>query len=107
MAKKREKFSFKSLLEQFMQKSLQSLISVVSSNADHLIEWIKVIPVIKRKIRKLLTEFVLLAAGLAVMGMGLGIYLASKIPQLADGISHMFVGLALVLAAIIYAKLAK
>ena len=107
MAKKGEKFSFKSLLEQFMQKSLQSLISVVSSNADHLIEWIRVIPMIKRKIRKLLTEFVLLSAGLAVMGMGLGIYLASKIPQLVNGISHMLIGFSLVLAALIYAKLAK
>jgi len=41
MVKKEDKVTFKSILNQFMQKSLQSLISVVAEQSEHLIGWVK------------------------------------------------------------------
>lgn len=107
MPKKEDKFGLKALLQRLMEKSLQSLVSVISQQADHLVDIIKNISLIKRKIRKLMAEVVLLSAGLAVLGTGLGIYLAGKFPELADGVPQMLIGLSLMLAALLYAKFGK
>jgi len=104
MAKKEEKVSFKSLLNQFMQKSLQSLISVIAKHADHLMDWVENIPSIKRKIRKLITAIIILTAGLGILGVGVAQYIASLYPKLSNGLSYMIVGIVLMLIAAFYLK---
>lgn len=101
---KEEKFSFKKILGQFMEKSLQSIIAVVADQSDHIVSWIKDISGLKRKIKKILTAVIILSAGLMVVGVGLGIFIGSLYPNLDNGISHILVGLAFVLVAIIYLK---
>lgn len=105
MPKKEEKTSLKSLFSQFMQKSLQSLIAVVAEHADHIMDWVKSIPAIKRKIRRMLTAVILFSAGLSVMGIGISLYLAKLYPNLGNGLSHILIGLVLTLAALLYVKL--
>ena len=53
MPKKQEKITFKSLLNKIMENSFQSLISVAAEESDHLVKWIKDIPQIGRKIKRL------------------------------------------------------
>ena len=105
MAKKEDKISFKSILNQFMQKSLQSLISVVAEHSDHLVEWIKDISGLRRKIRKLFVAVVFSAAGLGVFGVGVAQYIASLYPSLGNGISYMLVGIVPILIGVLYIKM--
>jgi|TARA_Y100000031_G_C8180015_1_gene365972 ABC-type transporter Mla subunit MlaD len=105
MAKKEAKVSIKSLINQFMQRSLQSLVSVVAQNADHLVEWVRNLPSLKEKIKRLLTAIILLSAGLAVFGIGISMYIASLFPELEDGLSYILIGLLLIIVAIVYIKL--
>ena len=104
MAKKEDTFSFKSIFRQFMQKSLQSLVSVVAEHADNISDWIKNISGFKRKIRKMLAAAILLSAGLSVAGIGASIYIASLYPKLGNGISHIAVGITIILVATVYLK---
>ena len=104
MAKKEDKISFKSILNQFMQKSLQSLISVVAEQSDHLVEWIKNISGFRRKIKKLIVTVILLTAGLGIFGVGISQYIASLYPNLGNGLSYILVGIVFVLIAALYTK---
>ena len=99
-----KKGGFQSLLNQFMQKSLQSLISVVAEQSEHLIGWVKDIAGLKRKIKKIITSIIILTAGLAIFGVGISQYIASLYPNLANGLSYLLVGAVFILAALIYLK---
>ena len=104
MAKKEGKLNFKSLFNEFMEKSLRSLISVVAEHSDHLASWIQNISGFRRKLRHLLTAVILASAGLSVLGIGIGLYVANLYPNLGNGISHILVGAVLVLIALLYMK---
>lgn len=105
MAKKEQKITFKSLLNQLMERSLQSLISVVAQEAEHIIKWIKDLSGIGRKIRILLTTIILFAAGLGVLGIGIATYLSEELPNLSPGMAHILVGLFIILVAALNFKL--
>ena len=104
MAKKEGKLSFKSLFNELMEKSLRSLIFVVAEHSDHLASWIKNISGFRRRIRRLLTAVILVSAGLSVVGIGIGLYIAELYPNLDNGVSHILVGAVLVLIALLYMK---
>ena len=107
MPKKEEKFSFKSILNKFMEKSLQSLISVMAEQSEHLVEWIKNISGLKRKIRMLIVIIVLLSAGLGIFGVGISQYLVNLYPNLGNGLAYILVGIAYILIAVIYVKFSE
>ena len=101
---KEEKITFKSLLNKLMENSLQSLISVAAEEAEHLTKWIKNISGIGRKIRHLMTTIILFSAGLGVLGIGIAIYINESFPNISKGISHILVGLVIILMAALYTK---
>lgn len=101
---KKESFSFKRILNQFMQASIQSIVSVVAEQSEHIVDWLKDISGLKRKIKKFLTVVVISAAGLGILGVGIAQYIASLYPNLANGLSYMLVGVILILIAWIYLK---
>jgi len=103
-AEKEEKISFKSVLNQLMAKSLQSLISVAAEEAEHLTTWIKNLSGIGKKIRKILTTVILFSAGLGVLGIGIALYVNELFPNFSRGISHIFVGLIIISIAALYTK---
>jgi len=107
MPKKEEKFSFKSILNKFMEKSMQSLIDVVAEHSEHLVEWIKNISGLRRKIRTLIVVVILVTAGLEVFGVGFAKYIASIYPNLANGLSYMLIGITLIIIALLYKKFDK
>ena len=106
MAKKEkeEKITFKSLLAKLMENSLQSLISVAAEEADHLAKWIRNLSGLGKKIRNLLTTVILFSAGLGVLGIGTAIYINELFPNISKGISHILVGLIIILIAAVYTK---
>jgi len=104
MAKKEAKVTFKSILNQFMERSFQSLISVVAEQSDHIIGWVKDISGLKKKIRKILAVMVISTAGLGILGVGISQYLVSLYPNLANGASYILVGSVFLLVAFIYLK---
>jgi len=105
MAKTEGKLSFKSLFNEFMEKSLRSLITVVADQSDHIASWIRNISGFRRRMRQLLTAIILVTAGLVVSSMGLGTYLAKLYPNLDNGVSHILIGIVLVIIAILYTKM--
>jgi L-asparaginase/Glu-tRNA(Gln) amidotransferase subunit D len=105
MAKKEEKFSFKKVLGRFMEKSIQSIISVVAEQSDQIVAWIKNISGMKRRIRRLFIALSFCTAGLVVLGMGLGSYISELLPSLRNGIAHILVGIVLMLIAAVYMNL--
>ena len=107
MVKKEDKFSFKSLLNQVMQKSLQSLISVLAEHSEHLMDWVKSIPSIKKKLRKMIIVVILFSSGLSVIGIGISLYIASLYPNFGNGFSHIIIGIVIILVALIYVKLSE
>lgn len=112
MAKKREKEKeeksiFKSALDKLMEKSLDSLFSVAAEEAEHLIKWIKKLSDIGRKIRNLLTAVVLFSAGLGVLGIGIALYIGDMFPDIITGLTHIFVGLVIILIAALYSKFSE
>ena len=100
----KEEVSFKSVLNQLMAKSLQSLISVAAEEAEHLTTWIKNLSGIGRKIRKILTTVILFSAGLGVLGIGIALYVNESFPNLSRGVSHILVGLIIISIAALYTK---
>jgi len=101
---KEEKISFKSLLNQLMEKSMQGLITVAIEESEHLVNWIKNISGIGKKIRKLLTTVILFSAGLGVLGIGIALYINELYPNLGLGQSHIMIGLLIILIAALYTK---
>ena len=104
MAKKGDKISFKSILNQFMERSLQSLISVVAEQSEHIVEWVKNISGLKRKIKKLIVAVIFVTAGLGIFGVGISQYIANLYPGLRNGISYLLVGVVFVLIGLLYSK---
>lgn len=104
MAKKEEKVTFKSVLNQLMAKSLQSLISVAAEEAEHLATWIKNLSGIGKKIRHLMTTIILFSAGLGVLGIGVALYIKEQFPNLNNGVSHILVGFVIILIAALHTK---
>ena len=101
---KEEKVSFKSVLNQLMAKSLQSLISVAAEEAEHLTTWIKNLSGIGRKVRHLMTTIILFSAGLGVLGIGVALYIKEQFPNLTNGLSHILVGFIIILVAILHTR---
>jgi hypothetical protein len=102
-----EKLTFKSLLNQLMQNSMQSLITVAAQEAEHLVRWIQELGGIGKKIRKLLTTVILFSAGLGVLGIGAALYIKELFPELSQGITHILVGLVIISVAAMYSKFAE
>jgi len=101
MAKKEGRFNIKSFFNGLMEKSLQGLISVAAEQSEHLIDLLKNIPLIKKKIRRIVISAVFLTAGLVIFGLGAGLYLANLL-GLSTSSSYMMVGLAFLISAGIY-----
>ena len=104
MPKKEEKVTIKSFLNQLMQKSLQSLISVAIQEAEHLAKWIKSISGLGKKIRNLMTTIILFSAGLGVLGIGISIYISEQFSNITPGMSHILVGLFIILIAVLHTR---
>jgi hypothetical protein len=104
MAKKSVSLNLRSFMNKLMEKSFQSLFSVVAEESEHIAKWVRNISGLGRKIRRLLTAFVLFAAGLGVLGIGIALYLNELFPELKNGVSHVLVGLIIILIASAYAK---
>ena len=104
---KEEKITFKSLLNQLMEKSMQSLISVAAQEAEHLARWIRELGGLGRKIRKLLTTIILFSAGLGVLGIGIALYINELYPKISQGTSHLLIGLTIILIAAIYSRFSE
>ena len=102
--KKEEKVTIKSFLNQLMQKSLQPLISVAIQEAEHLAKWIKSISGLGKKIRNLMTTIILFSAGLGVLGIGISIYISEQFSNITPGVSHILVGLFIILIAILHTR---
>ena len=104
MAKKEEKSTIKSLLNTLMEKSLHSLISVAAQEAEHLATWIKNLSGLGKKIRNLMTTIILFSAGLGVLGIGISIYISEQFSNITPGVSHILVGLFIILIAVLHTK---
>jgi len=104
MPKKEEKINFRSLLNKLMEKSLQPLISVIIEEAEHLINWIKNLSGIGKRVRNLLTTVILFSAGLGVLGIGIALYINELYPHISNGLSHILVGLVIILIAALHSK---
>ena len=104
MPKKEEKVTFKSVLNKLMEKSLQSLISVAAEEADHLAKWIKSVSGIGIRIKHLMTTIILFSAGLGVLGIGIALYINEVYPNISKGMSHILVGLIIILIAALHTK---
>ena len=102
---KEEKITFKSLLDKLMEKSLQSLITIAAQEAEHLATWIKNLSGLGKKVRTLLTTVILFSAGLGVLGIGIALYVNEQFPNISRGISHILVGLVIILIAALHLKL--
>jgi len=102
---KQEKITFKTILNQLMEKSLQSLISVAAQEAEHLATWIKNLSGLGKKIRQLMTTIILFSAGLGVLGIGIAIYINEQFPNISLGISHILIGFIIILIAAINSRL--
>ena len=102
---KEEKITFKSLLDKLMEKSLQSLITIAAQEAEHLAAWIKNLSGLGKKVRTLLTTVILFSAGLGVLGIGIALYVNEQFPNISRGISHILVGLVIILIAALHLKL--
>jgi hypothetical protein len=100
MAKK--KSAFKDILKEFGTKTLEILVA--SIDTVNIVKWIQNISGIKEKIRKCIISAVVAIAGLAVLLLGVASFLASKFPVLGNGISELIVGVVVLIAATIYAK---
>jgi hypothetical protein len=107
MPKKQEKVSFKSLLNQLMENSLQSLITVAAQESKHLVSWLKNLSEIGRKVKTLLTTVILFSAGLGVLGIGISLYVSEMFPDLGRGVSHILVGLVIILIAALNLKISE
>jgi hypothetical protein len=79
--------------------SFHKLITTVGEEADHLAGWVKHFVRIGKKIKELLTSIILYTAGFGVIGIGLGIYIGGRFPELENGISHILVGIFYILIA--------
>lgn len=104
MAKKEEKITFKSILNKLVEKSLNSLISIVAQESEHITKWLRDLSGLGKKIRRLLTTLILFTAGLGILGIGTAIYISELSPKLSSGQSHILVGLFVILIAAIYSK---
>lgn len=104
MAKKEEKSTIKSLLNTLMEKSLHSLISVAAQEAEHLATWIKNLSGLGKKIRNLMTIIILFSAGLGVLGIGIALYVNELFPNISKSLSHILIGLIIILIAALHTK---
>ena len=107
MAKKEEKITFKSILNKVMEKSMNSLISVAAEEAEHIVNWIRNLSGLGKKIRNLLTTVILFSAGLGVLGIGVALYIKEQFPNITDGVSHILVGITIISIAALHSKFSE
>ena len=107
MAKKEEKITFKSILNKVMEKSMNSLISVAAEEAEHIVNWIRNLSGLGKKIRNLLTTVILFSAGLGVLGIGIALYIKEQFPNITDGVSHILVGITIISIAALHSKFSE
>jgi hypothetical protein len=104
---KEEKVTFKSILNKVMEKSMNSLISVAAEEAEHIVNWIRNLSGLGKKIRNLLTTVNLFSAGLGVLGIGVALYVKEQFPNMAGGVPHILVGIAIISIAALHSKFSE
>lgn len=105
IAKKEGKISLKGILSQLMEKSIQSLISVVAQQAEHLVGLLKDLPLLKRKLKHMLTGLALFIAGLVISGIAIAMYLEEMFPNLITGFPYILVGFVFIAIAAIFMEI--
>ncbi|MBL7056086.1 hypothetical protein ISS07_04195, partial [Candidatus Woesearchaeota archaeon] len=96
--------SFKSLFNEFMEKSLRSLISVVAEQSDYIASWIKNISGLRRMVKNLAITLSFFIAGLVIFGMAIAMYLPSYI-NVSQEAAYLIVGITFLLTSLIYHNL--
>ena len=91
---------FKNFLREFLEKSADTLLSLVEN--INVIEWMKDILHLRSKIRKYTIVLILSITALTVLMLGFASYIASRIPTLGNGIGEILIGLILAIIAFIY-----
>ncbi|MAE43260.1 hypothetical protein CMO93_05795 [Candidatus Woesearchaeota archaeon] len=105
MPKKEDKLSLKKLLNQLMERSIQSIISVVAQQAEHLVGLIKDIPIFKRRIKHMLAGVAFFTAGLVISGIAIAMYLEEIFPNLVTGMPYILIGFVFILTAAIFMEI--
>jgi formate hydrogenlyase subunit 3/multisubunit Na+/H+ antiporter MnhD subunit len=109
MAKKKKKASVKSgmkkLVEEYKDKVLLVLATFLEKEAMTVVEWVKDIAKIKKRVRTLVMVIGLIFAGLFLVALGISKFVVFKIPVLQNGWGEIVVGVVIVLVAYFIKKL--
>jgi hypothetical protein len=92
----------KDFVKVFLEKSTDLLLSLVEN--INVAEWIKDMFHLKTNIKKYAVVMVLSMSALTVLLLGVASYIASLLPELGNGVGEIFIGLILLIVALIYYK---
>lgn len=95
----------KKFMEEYKDKLLLLAVSFLESKAKNVIEWVKDISHLKRKIRMIVVCFGLVMAGLFLVVFGIADYVAAMFPQLQNGVGKIIVGFIIIILAYLIKKL--
>ncbi|MFC1801009.1 hypothetical protein ACFLZB_00910 [Nanoarchaeota archaeon] len=110
MAKKKKKATavksgLKKLVEEYKDKVLLVMATFLEKEAMSVVEWVKDIAKIKKRVRTLVVLVGLIFAGLFLVAMGITKFVVFKFPVLENGWGEVVVGVLIVLVAYFIKKL--
>lgn len=107
MAKKGDKISsgLKKLVDDYKDKLLLLAVSFFETKAKNVMEWLKDIGHLKKKLRAIVLCAALMVVGLFVVVLGIADYVSAVFPQLAPGVGNILVGVIIILVAYLIKKL--
>lgn len=105
-AAKQLKGEVKKFIDEYKDKLLLLAVGFFESRAKNIIDWVKDLGHLKKKLRALILCFGLVMAGLLLVVFGVADFIVSKFPALADGVGYVIVGLVVIVLGYLVKKLA-
>ena len=104
-AAKKIKSELKGFIDEYKDKLLLLAVSFFETKAKHVVDWIKDISHLKRKLRAMAVFFSLFVVGLFLIVFGIADYVTYRFPILAYGWGKILVGIIIIVIGYIIKKL--
>jgi hypothetical protein len=104
-AAKKLKGEVKKFIDEYKDKLLLLAVGFFESKAKYIVDWVKDLGHLKRKIRALVICFGLMIAGLLLVVFGVADYVVYKFPALANGLGYVLVGVIAIVVGYLIKKL--
>jgi hypothetical protein len=100
-----KKSAEKGILAKYAPKIMSLILSIPEENSESFLKKFNNTIHFKRFLIRYATFFILLLAALIVILDGMGLLFGSMLPNLRPGITHIIIGLLLIVAVIVYRKI--